>query len=191
MHIEEFIEQARSASANPSPSATIKGLLQRLVNEPEHCAAAIEHRRGANADENELWLHEDENISIVYVRLMPGVLGAPHDHQMPVFIGVYRGTEINRFYRASSGHLTEINRRTVTAGDVLSFGPDGIHTVQTENATPSEAIHVYLGALSNAQRSLFDWETGQAFPYSGERYGQMERKIPIEDEGQVSSLSSL
>ena len=65
--------------------------------------------------------------------------------------------------------------RRVGPGDVIALKPDGIHSVEAADGKVSCGIHVYLAALSTIERSLFDWNTGQARPFTDENYDEMKR----------------
>ncbi len=145
-------------------------MMKRALTHPERIAAAV-----PDYADDDVVLHEDEKVSIWHCRFQPGVLVPPHDHQTHATIGVYRGAEINRFYARESGRLVLKSTRRLAAGEVLSIGPDGIHTVQAQGMHPSCAIHVYLAALTTIERSLFDWETGTPCPFTDARYQRMLR----------------
>jgi len=96
---------------------------------------------------------------------------------MNAYIGVYEGCEHNHFYRRERDALKHVKSKVVAAGEVLSIGPDGIHTVQSYGGEPCQALHVYLGALSTVERSLFDWDTGEAIAYTIPAYDRLKRKV--------------
>ncbi len=63
----------------------------------------------------------------------------------------------------------------VIAGDVLSIGPNAIHTVSCTSEEPCCGIHVYLGNLTQIKRSLFDTEAGTILPFTAENYHKLMR----------------
>ena len=97
---------------------------------------------------------------------------------MPAFLGVYEGSEVNLLYRqVESGQLELAKRRTLSPGDTMSMGGDGIHAVHTEDAMPSLGLHIYLGRLSTVSRELFDSETGESIPFTDENYQMLVRPL--------------
>jgi predicted metal-dependent enzyme (double-stranded beta helix superfamily) len=99
----------------------------------------------------------------------------PHDHQTPAIIGLYEGTERNNFYDVEDGALVLKGSKELTSGDVLVIGSEGIHSVEAAGGKPCCGIHVYLAALTSIDRSLFDWQSGDAVPFSDANYDQMKR----------------
>jgi predicted metal-dependent enzyme (double-stranded beta helix superfamily) len=63
----------------------------------------------------------------------------------------------------------------VTAGEVLQIAPDAFHSVSCVSATPSEAIHVYLGPLTQVDRHLYDVENGTVLAYTDENYHHLSQ----------------
>ena len=85
--------------------------------------------------------------------------------------------EDNHFYRQEQNTLKHVKSKVVAAGEALSIGPDGIHTVQAHGGQPCLSLHVYLGALSIVERSLFDWDTGEAIAYTIPAYDRLKRVV--------------
>ncbi len=114
-------------------------------------------------------------MSIWFVRFVPGLHVPPHDHQTTTTIGVYEGAEDNHFYLREPGKLVFKSTRRVGPGDVIALKPDGIHSVEAADGKNSCGIHVYLAELTTIERSLFDWESGAARPYTDDNYDVMKR----------------
>jgi len=168
--IDGFVAQLRRAARGDAPAT--RALMVAAFSNPAAIAAGMS---GYTGDEEILF--EDASVSIWYCRFQPGVLVPPHDHQTSVTIGVYQGTEVNRFYVREGGRLVRKSTRRLAAGDVVSLGPEAIHSVQADGKRPSCAIHVYLAALSTIERSLFDWDTGEAYPFTDENYDRLLRQF--------------
>jgi predicted metal-dependent enzyme (double-stranded beta helix superfamily) len=125
-------------------------------------------------DQDEAILFEDDQISIWYCRFQPGASVPPHNHNMTAFIGVFHGTERNDMYEHGDEDILKPLKSTdIHAGEVLSIAPDAIHGVTCTSAEPSEAIHVYLGALSRVDRDLYDMEHGTVLAFTDENYSQL------------------
>ena len=82
-------------------------------------------------------------------------------------IGIYDGQERNNFFStAGEDFITKGKAVDMQAGDVLSIGPNAIHTVECTGSTPSLAIHVYLAPLSRIERNLYDVAAKKVIPFS-------------------------
>ncbi len=73
------------------------------------------------------------------------------------------------------GRLVHKTTRRVAPGDVIALKPEGIHSVEAASGVQSCGIHVYLAKLSTIERSLFDWESGEACPFDDDNYDLMKR----------------
>jgi predicted metal-dependent enzyme (double-stranded beta helix superfamily) len=122
-------------------------------------------------------LFEDQTVSIWHEKFLPEELIPPHDHQMPAFVGVYHGRECNRLYQHVGAKMLPAGDLILKAGEFHVFRPEEIHSVQALDGAPSLGLHVYLGPLSNCERSLFDWSTGAAVPMSEDAFNQMKRTV--------------
>ena len=58
--------------------------------------------------------------------------------------------------------------------------------METADDRVSYAIHVYLAPLSTIERSLFDWDTGSALPFTDDNYARLER-ASIKQPGQPTA----
>ncbi|MEM9524619.1 MAG: hypothetical protein AAF982_11670, partial [Pseudomonadota bacterium] len=101
----------------------------------------------------------------------------PHDHQMRAVLGVYRGRERNILYRRVNDRTFPAGELTLSAGQFHVFGPDDIHAVQALDGAVSLGLHIYLGPLSKAKRSLFDWVSGDPLPMSEAAFLDMKRAV--------------
>jgi len=160
----------RAAALAEEPVKRVRELMTQVFQDP----AAIRAAMPAYDNDDEI-LFEDDSVSIWFVRFVPGLHVPPHDHQTTATIGVYEGAEDNHFYLREPGRLVHKTTRCVGPGDVIALKPDGIHSVEAANGVQSCGIHVYLAKLSTIERSLFDWESGEARPFSDENYDLMKR----------------
>ncbi|MEM9418257.1 MAG: hypothetical protein AAGA25_04260 [Planctomycetota bacterium] len=133
-------------------------------------AAAIPPR-----EQDEVHLFEDGTVSIWNCRFQPNVVIPPHEHKMPVWIGVISGAEQNIFYRRDDDGLHEIGTRTIQPGEVVAISEDAIHAVTAEGDEPSDALHVYLGPLTQVERDLFDGVSGEVVPFTEENFERLKR----------------
>jgi predicted metal-dependent enzyme (double-stranded beta helix superfamily) len=169
---DAFVEAARIAAASGNPTAAIRGLLAETLADPAAVAAALPPQ-----DEDEIILFEDETVSVWSSRFQPHVIMPPHEHRMTAHIGVIFGVEKELLFRRENGRLIHVSDKAVRPREVLSLGPDAIHAVTAAGNAPSHALHVYTGALSAVERSLFDWETGDPVPFTMENFHAMQRPL--------------
>jgi len=168
--LDDFIQQLRAAAIADEPVKRVRDLMTEAFRDPEAIRAAM-----PAFDNDDEILFEDDSVSIWFVRFVPGLHVPPHDHQTTATIGVYEGAEDNHFYLRESGRLVHKTSKRVEPGDVIALKPDGIHSVEAAHGTQSCGLHVYLAKLSTIERSLFDWESGEARPFTDENYDLMKR----------------
>lgn len=168
--LDGFVANARQAAAAENPLNAVEQLMAKTFTNPQAIAAAV-----PAMDENEVHLFEDETVSIWHERFLHTEELPPHDHQMPAVIGVYHGVERNRLYRQVGGALAPNGTLVLSAGDTHVLGPNDVHTVQALDDAPSFGLHVYLGALSRVERSLFEWDSGVALPMTDAAFMAMKR----------------
>lgn len=175
--LEDLVAQIRVAATSADRSSALRTLLQDSQNRREELADAI----AALADD-EVMLFEDETCSIWSCRYGSDVVFAPHEHRMSVHIAVYRGAEVEVLYKREPGLLRHGGNSVVAAGDVVRLGPDAIHAITGDGVGQSHAIHVYEGALTRTERSLFDWSTGAEVEFTMENFHAMARTKSEMDE---------
>ena len=169
-NLDDFVQQLRAAALESEPIKKVRDLMSDAFRDPQ----AIKDAMPTFENDDEV-IFEDDSVSIWFVRFMPGLHVPPHDHQTTATIGVYEGAEDNHFYLREGGHLVQKTTKRVGPGDVIALKPDGIHSVEAADGSQSCGIHVYLAALTTIERSLFDWETGVAMPFTDENYDLMKR----------------
>jgi predicted metal-dependent enzyme (double-stranded beta helix superfamily) len=168
--LDDFIQKTRAAALADDAIKRVRELMTDAFREPESIRAAMPHFEG----DDEV-LFEDDTVSIWFVRFVPGLHVPPHDHQTTATIGVYEGAEDNHFYLCESGKLVHKSSKRVEPGEVIALKPDGIHSVEAANDAQSCGIHVYLAKLTTIERSLFDWDSGDACPFTDENYDRLKR----------------
>ncbi len=168
--LDDFIQKTRAAALADDAVKRVRELMTDAFREPESIRAAMSHFEG----DDEV-LFEDDTVSIWFVRFVPGLHIPPHDHQTTATIGVYEGAEDNHFYLREAGRLVHKSSKRVGPGEVIALKPDGIHSVEAANDAQSCGIHVYLAKLTTIERSLFDWDSGEASPFTDENCDRLQR----------------
>ena len=166
---DQLIAHLKSAARGENAEASVKALLADFVRDPQQAKSAMPHYK-----EDDVIIFEDETISIWFCRFQPGAVVPPHDHQMSATIGVYQGTEQNDLYDRDEQDLPVLKSSTaIPAGQVVQIAENAIHGVTCTSDEPSEALHVYLGALTTVDRSIFDMAAGQEMPFTEDNYNML------------------
>ncbi len=168
--LDSFVQQLREAARQDDAPKRVRTLMTEAFRDVDAVRAAM---AGFSGEEEILF--EDDSVSIWYCGFDPHKHVPPHDHQTTATIGVYDGVENNHFYLAGANGLEHKSTRRVEPGDVIAIGPNAIHSVETADDRVSYAIHVYLAPLTTIERSLFDWDSGDAVPFNDDNYARLER----------------
>lgn len=171
--MDALVSKLKQAALGVDAEAQVKAVLSDFVREPAKANELV-----PNYTEDDVILFEDDSVSIWFCRFQPGTRVPPHDHRMSATIGVFKGTEQNIIFGAIEGEkerLLPISRHDVHAGEVFQIPEDGIHSVTCISQEASEAIHVYLGPLSQIDRALYDLEAGAALDFTDENYAALTK----------------
>ena len=164
--LRRFVAECKACLDTPNPVDRVRALVDCAVAQPRALAAAL-----PRSDEDETLVHADERIMLVHIQLTPNVHFPPHNHHMPVVVGLFHGVETNIMYLLDSdGRPRAIERSAVVAPTTYLVPEDGIHSVANHGETRSAALHVYLGDLVHQARTIWNPATFARHPYSDERY---------------------
>ena len=169
-NLDSFLNTLCVASRQSDAKTQVLTLMKQTFNHYEHIAENM-----PEFPEDETLLREEETITIWHWRAQPNMIVPPHNHHIVAIIGIYKGIEENHFHLQQAGKLIHQTTQSIKAGEVFAVDPESIHSVQTVKDNPSSALHIYLGNLRTTERSLFDWETGEAFPFTMETYNKLLR----------------
>lgn len=169
-NIEKFVLDLRDAARSADALKPVRMLMKEAFKNPQ----AIKSEMSDFSGDDEI-LFEDDTVSIWYCRFDPKIHIPPHNHQTAATIGVYEGVECNHLYLPENGKLKLKSTKILTAGDVMSMGPNAIHSVETADENYTYGIHVYLDKLTTISRSLFDWDSGEACNFNDDEYCRMQR----------------
>jgi hypothetical protein len=100
-------------------------------------------------------LLSSKNLTIQRIPWPPGLFSSAHEHRMWAVIGVYRGGELNHFYKRTPEGLQERGERAVTGGEVLVLDADVIHAVENRYREVTAALHVYGGDILGIERKAW------------------------------------
>lgn len=158
----------------------VAALLGELINEPGFAASVpafddVETSTRGWTLGGEHVCHQTDDLTVMVLDTLPGVLQPPHDHEMHAIIGVFEGREDQRFYARAADGVRETAGRALSAGEVMVLGERAIHAISSPEGQAARAIHVYFGDIYAVDRSLYDPDTLEPVPYSGEDYDRFCR----------------
>jgi len=119
--------------------------------------------------------HQTDELTVMVLDTLPGVIQPPHNHEMHAIIGVFEGREDQRFFATTTSGVTPTTQQALVAGDTIVLGERAVHAISSPVGQAARAIHVYFGNIYEVERSLFHPETLEAHPYSGDLYDQFCR----------------
>lgn len=160
---DTFVSECLTAvRTGDSVQQTVKQLVDRAVSDP----AAIEQevRPHTESPMMTIW-HRSEELTALHIVWPPEVDLFAHDHNMWAVIGIYGGREDNSFYRRlEDGRIEPHTGRTLLEKDVVSLGPDVVHSVANPTRQWTAALHVYGGEFFTTPRTMWDKETFAPVP---------------------------
>lgn len=171
-NLDDFVESVKARAADGATAGDIIAIMKEVFEDPQALASGLPAFK-----EDDTVIFEDETVSIWHVRFPPNERVPPHDHQIPVVIGVYSGTENNMLYREGVNGLEYVKTRNISPGEVFSIGPAGIHAVEPANGEDCRGIHIYLGELTKVKRNLFHPDTGEKMEFTTENYDNLVRQL--------------
>lgn len=165
--LSEFVARCRKSSLGANPVKSLRSELDRAIAQSPLLLDAFAARA-----EPETCLFESDDLTIFDVRVDPGIRYPAHNHGMAVLIGVYDGCEVNTIYRVGQGATAPIvaGEIQIRTGVSRVLAEDVVHSVASIGAEPSRALHIYLGNLNKVDRTVWSPTTGEAHPFSEDRY---------------------
>ncbi len=170
--LQRFIADCRAAAGDVR---RVADLVRAAVAEPAAVNTALQ--LAAAGKPGERVLYQDNDLTVLNVRIPPGFRSPPHNHTLWAVVGIYEGQEDNTFYRLVDGQVRSIERHEVRAPGVLTLDGNTIHAIANPLAQLTCGLHVYGGHLDDAPRSLWDPETQHAEPFTRERAMQISRRL--------------
>ncbi|HKU98419.1 MAG TPA: autotransporter [Vineibacter sp.] len=168
----QLIAEARAAARGADPVGGLKAILERYLARTPDIEAAL-----PTPLPDEALLHAGAELTVFHIRLPPGIQYPPHEHGMVALLGLYRGRETNLFYRRDAGALIAAGEIEYRAPAVVALPATAIHAVCNRDATPSAAIHLYLGDLTQQARSMWHPDLSGERPYEQSVYEAWGRAV--------------
>lgn len=177
--LDAFVEACIPLAATKSHPA-VNQLLQALVADPDFAASVAPFEEVETSERGwtlggEHVCYQTDELTVMVLDTLPGVLQPPHDHAMHAIIGVFEGCEDQRFFARTDAGVTAAAGRSLEAGDVVVLGEQSIHAISSPTGRAARAVHVYFGDIYAVERSLFHPDTLQPHPYTAERYDEFCR----------------
>ena len=132
-----FVDTCKQAVQGDDPRATIHTAMQELFADPAALAAVIPAFTADNIATSprgfrlggEALLHQADDLSVMVLGTLPGVIQPPHDHEMVAMIGVFEGCEEQRFWARTDNGIEAVAGRLLEAGEVMVLGERAIHAI--------------------------------------------------------------
>lgn len=182
--LETFVQACKPLAA-AGDHAGVKQLLTELIADPGFAPSVppfdeVETSpRGWTLGGEHLCYQADE-LTVMVLDTLPGVVQPPHDHEMQAIIGVFEGREDQRFFGRTSEGVVATSERALEAGDVMVLGEQAIHAISSPEGQPARAIHVYFGDIYDVERSLYHPDSLEPLPYSSDSYDELCRPSPAQ-----------
>lgn len=161
---DRFVADCRAALVADAHRRAVTDLVRAAVADPQALIQALgEPEPGAVRA-----LYRSPELTILNVVWRPEMVLFPHNHEMWAVIGVYAGREDNILWKRldeTPGRIEAAGARSVGEGQILSLGPEAIHSVVNPLGRATGAIHVYGGDFFAQARSAWDPETLDEQPY--------------------------
>jgi len=166
--VDVFISKCKAAVEYGNGQKEINSLVKNIMSEPSNIIKTFGEPTKAEVQK----LYVSKTLTILHIVWGPQMMIMPHDHQMWAIIGIYAGREDNIFWRRirgnEKGKLKAIGAQSLEARDVVSLGPDVVHSVTNPLERHTGAIHIYGGDFFNEPRSEWDPESYEEGQYNVE-----------------------
>lgn len=116
------------------------------------------------------------SLTIQRIVFRGGARSGVHDHRMWTVVGVYAGSEVNRFYERGPDGLVQQGRQEIEQGQVLTLDTGAIHEVDNPRRQWTAGLHVYGGDIVTASRSAWNF-ANEEVPYA---VHMAERRVMFE-----------
>ena len=166
--LDDVIKLLCRAADAPDRQAALSHEMRRLLSDYARLDQLIEAARPPLDENGEALIHEQDGLTIYICHFSPHLTIPPHEHQMPALIGLYEGREAHQLWQETAAGLTQTQEQILAAGDLLQLPGNAIHSVRCLDQRLCKGLHLYLGALSRADRRFFD--AGQPRPIAEMRF---------------------
>ncbi len=108
-------------------------------------------------------------LTVQTVTLSPGSVSPIHNHGTWGIVAVMKGQEKNTFWRRTNhpdfpDKIDRFGEKILKEGDIISFTPDAIHSIEAVGDEPTITFNIY-GEASMSKRFEFDLDKATAKNY--------------------------
>ncbi len=110
---------------------------------------------------------EDDNhdLALFIVSWAPGRGAPPHDHGTWGVVCGMTGEETNTAWRRTGTGIERAGDYVIGPGDLVTAGPEDIHSVTNLTDRPAVSLHLYGRHLNHVARNRYDPVAGSAHPF--------------------------
>lgn len=170
--ISDLVRLLCRAADQPDRLAALSREMRRLLSDCVRLDRLIEADCPPLDENGEALIHEQDGeqdgLTIYICHFSPHLTIPPHEHQMDALIGLYEGHEAHQLWQETADGLARRQEQKIAPGDLLHLPGNAIHSVRCLDQHLCKGLHLYLGALSRADRRFF--EAGQPRPISQMRF---------------------
>jgi predicted metal-dependent enzyme (double-stranded beta helix superfamily) len=163
LDVERLIKDCIDAAGKPDAQQQITGLLQRALQDPAAALAALGRPNRSGFEP----VYRSSTLTILNAGLAPGLQLAPHNHAMYAVTGVYSGRERHKLWQRNGGTIQAMGERELSAGQVMSYDANAVHSLENPADQFAGAIHIYGGDFLAAARTRWHPETLQGETIDG------------------------
>lgn len=132
----------------------MRELVAEAVADPGDLASAL----GVPAHAGVETLYRASDLAVLNFTWAPWMCFKPHNHKMWSVVGIFSGREDNIFWRRVERGIEAAGARSLSTGDVTSFGHELIHSVTNPVGKMTRAIHVYGGDFFAPVQPRSEWD---------------------------------
>jgi predicted metal-dependent enzyme (double-stranded beta helix superfamily) len=108
-------------------------------------------------------------LTVQLVTWLPGTKSPIHNHAAWGIVAMINGKEKNTFWQRSPtpkfpDKIARVSDRTFSAGEIITFMPDAIHSIEAKGDEPTISFNIY-GETDYEQRFEFDPDTMTALQF--------------------------
>lgn len=167
--LDRFVADCRSALVESSPRHAVQEVMHRAMAD----RAGVTRALGTPERAGMTPLHHSPELTILHVVWGPRMVMYAHDHAMWGVSGLIDGREDNILWRRvaddPAGHIEARGVKALSSGDVLSLGPDAIHSVINPLQRLTGSIHIYGGDFFSRHSSEWHPDDLAERPFDIER----------------------
>lgn len=162
--LDQFLAECHAVAKTENAGEAVQSLMSKLMSDLKNLQSFMKSLRHKPVFEDPILFRSADLFIFNYCQI-PGHKGAPHTHGVWAVVGLYEGQEDNVYYKRKGKGLKEVERKTLSPGEVDFREDDAIHAVSNPLDKPSFALHVYGGDLLTVERRMWNPFTSEELPF--------------------------